>query len=122
MIKNIAIPMVALCGLAGCWTTTPEPTLPDNIENVSVIVTEGHQLKDAVITAANRRRWTPVERDDKTIRCELVQRSHKVVVDVILLDERHYSIQMVESNIPSRKVAQWVNNLQREIAKYAAAK
>ena len=122
MVKKIVIPMVALCGLAGCWTTTPEPTLPDNIENVAVTVTEGRQLKDAIVTAATRRRWTPIERDEKTIRCELVQRSHKVVIDITLLDGQHYSIQMVESNVPARKVAQWVNNLQREIAKHAAMK
>ena len=55
-----------------------------------------------------------------TVRCELVQRAHRVVVDVRLLDDRHYSILMVESNIPARKVSQWVSNLQREIAKHAA--
>lgn len=120
MKMTTIIPLIAACCTVGCWTTTPEATLPDNIENVAVTVAEGHHLKDAVITAASRRRWSPVERDDgKTIRFELVQRSHKVVVDVILLDDRHYSIQMIESNIPARKVSQWVNNLQREIAKYA---
>ena len=118
MKRSMMISLVVLCGIVGCMT--PEATLPGNIENVAVAVKEGGRLKDAVIAAASHRRWVPTERDGTTVRCELVQRAHRVVVDVILLDDRRYSILMVESNIPARKVSQWVNNLQREIAKYAA--
>ena len=113
--------VIATCGLcvAGCSMFGERATLPPNIENVSVVVAQNHDLKSAVVVAATRRRWTPEEVDAATIRCTLIQRAHKVVIDVRLLDDRHYSILMVESNIPAKKVAQWVNNLQREIAKYA---
>lgn len=118
MRRIMLVSLVALCGIAGCMT--PGATLPGNIENVVVAVREGGRLKDAVIAAASHRRWVPTERDGMTVRCEFVQRAHRVVVDVRLLDDRHYSILMVESNIPARKVSQWVGNLQREIAKHAA--
>lgn len=113
--------LIATCGLcvAGCSTFGERATLPPNIENVPVVLAPNRDLKSAVVVAAARRRWTPAEVDAETIRCTLVQRAHKVVVDVRLIDERHYSVLMVESNIPAKKVAQWVNNLQREIAKYA---
>ena len=118
-MKNLMIVVAAgALGLAGCLSSGP--TLPANVENVAVVVAQGRTLKEAVVTAAARRRWTPSEIGDATVRCTLVQRSHRVVVDVHLLDARRYSIRMVESNIPARKLAQWVNNLQREIALHAA--
>ena len=118
-MKNLMIVVAAgALGLAGCLSSGP--TLPANVENVAVVVAQGRTLKEAVVTAAARRRWMPSEVDAATIRCTLVQRSHRVVVDVCLLDARRYSIRMVESNIPARKLAQWVNNLQREIALLAA--
>lgn len=120
MTKLMIVVVVGVLGLAGCQSSGPEATLPANIENVVVVVASGRSLKEAVMTAAARRRWTPLEIGSATIRCTLVQRSHKVVVDVHLLDAQHYSIRMVESNIPARKLAQWVNNLQREIALHAA--
>ena len=122
MKKLIIVMMVGAVGLAGCLSSGPkqETTLPENIENVSVVVAQGRSLKDAVAAAAVRRRWIPSEVDATTVRCTLLQRSHKVVIDVCLIDERHYSIRVVECNIPARKFAQWINNLQREIARYAA--
>ena len=120
MKKLMIVVMAGALGLAGCLSSGPEATLPANVENVAVAVAQGRTLKEAVVTAAARRRWTPSEIGDATIRCTLVQRSHRVVVDVHLLDAQHYSIRMVESNIPARKLAQWVNNLRREIARHAA--
>lgn len=120
MKKLMIVVMAGALGLAGCQSSGLEATLPANVENVAVAVAQGRTLKEAVVTAAARRRWTPSELGDATIRCTLVQRSHRVVVDVHLLDAQHYSIRMVESNIPARKLAQWVNNLRREIARHAA--
>lgn len=126
MKKQTMMAVVGMLGIVGCMTSgdiskeAGSATLPPNIENVSVVVSQGRTLKDAVVYASTRRRWMPEEVDATTIRCTLIQRAHKVVIDVRLLDERRYSIKMVESNIPARKVASWVNNLQREIAKYAA--
>ncbi|HBO98296.1 MAG TPA: hypothetical protein DD637_00425 [Verrucomicrobia bacterium] len=105
-------------GTAGCCLL-PQDTLPPDIGETAVVVAEGHSLKETVIFAATRRRWMPQEIDGTTVRCTLVQRGHKVVVDFRLLDDRHYAIHMVESNIPARKVSQWVANLQRDIARYA---
>lgn len=120
MKKLMIVVMAGALGLTGCLSSGLEATLPANVENVAVAVAQGRTLKEAVVTAAARRRWTPSELGDATIRCTLVQRSHRVVVDVHLLDAQHYSIRMVESNIPARKLAQWVNNLRREIARHAA--
>ena len=120
MKKLMIVVMAGALGLAGCQSSGPEATLPANVENVAVAVAQGRTLKEAVVTAATRRRWMPSELGDATIRCTLVQRSHRVVVDVHRLDANHYSIRMVESNIPARKLAQWVNNLRREIARHAA--
>lgn len=119
-MKKLMI-VVAACslGFVGCLSSGQDATLPADVENVSVVVSSGRSLKEAVVTAASRRHWMPSEVDAQTIRCTLVQRSNKVVVDVRLLDAQHYSIRMVESNIPVRKLAQWVNNLQREIALHA---
>ncbi len=128
MKKLVMMVAVGMLGIVGCMTSGEKSneaggaTLPPNIDNVSVVVSQGRTLKDAVVYAATYRRWVPEEVDAATIRCTLVQRAHKVVIDVRLLDERHYSIGMVESNIPARKVASWVNNLQREIAKYAVGR
>jgi len=126
MKKQMMMVAIGMLGIIGCMTSGEKPketvsaTLPPNVENVSVVVAPGRTLKDAVVYASTRRRWVPEEVDFATIRCTLIQRAHKVVIDVRLLDECHYSIKMVESNIPAKKVASWVNNLQREIAKYAA--
>lgn len=120
MKKLMIVVMAGALGLTGCLSSGPEATLSANVENMPVVVAQGRTLKEAVVTAATLRRWTPSELGDATIRCTLVQRSNRVVVDVCLLDANHYSIRMVESNIPARKLAQWVNNLRREIARHAA--
>jgi hypothetical protein len=50
----------------------------------------------------------------------LSQREHMVVVDVVPIGEKAFSIRMVQSNIPVRKYDQWVNNLSREIVMRAS--
>lgn len=112
--------VVVLAALAGCGSFGSEETLPENIGPIPVIVIEGQSLRNAVIKAATFRRWIPEEICASTIRCTIIQRSNRVVVDVRLVDEKHYAIDMIESNIPARKVSQWVGNLQCEIAKWAA--
>ena len=103
--------LAAVLGFGGCFT--PEPA-PQPVENVTVTLAQGRTLKNAVMTAATRRRWLPSAQGN-TIRCTLNQREHLVVVDVVLTDERTFSIRQVQSNIPVRKYDQWVNNLSREI-------
>lgn len=123
-MKKRMMAVGVLC-VVGCVSSRESPealaltTLPPNVENVSVVVSPNQDLKSAVVAAATHRRWVPQEVNATTIRCTLTQRARKVVIDVRLLDERHYSIQMVESSVPAKKVVQWVNNLQREIAKHA---
>ena len=51
---------------------------------------------------------------------ERIQREHLVVVDVIPVGAKAFSIRMVQSNIPVRKYDQWVNNLSREIVLQAS--
>lgn len=116
MKKLMVVVMACSLGLVGCWSSRSGATVSVDVENMPVVVASGRSLKDAVVMAATHRRWTPSEVDAQTVRCTLVQRSHKVVVDVCLLDAQHYSIRVIESNIPARKLAQWINNLQREIA------
>lgn len=117
MIRNIAL--VGLLMMAGCFTSSEE-TLPANVGPTVVVVAPGQNLRSAVIQAATRRRWMPEEKDAGTIRCVLVQRDHRVAVDVKILDDGHYAIDMVESNIPARKLSQWVGYLQRDIALFAS--
>lgn len=111
--------VVAMVVFTGCHLIGIVSTLPENVGPVSVFVFEGQQLKAAVIKAAVHRGWTPEMTGDSTIRCTIVRRKNRVVIDVRLIDEKHYAIDMIESNTSARKVMQWVGNLQREIAKCA---
>ena len=62
----------------------------------------------------------PQAQADGSIRCTLSQREHLVVVDVVPVGNKAFSIRMVQSNIPVRKYDQWVNNLSREIVLQAS--
>ena len=111
-IMKVAILIAGLgFGIAGC--STPEAA-PQPVENISVTLAQGRTLQSAVMAAAARRRWTPSSQGN-VVRCTLSQREHLVIVDVVLSDDRTFSIRQVQSNIPVRKYDQWVNNLSREI-------
>lgn len=107
------------CGMVGC-STTSEQTVPTPVENVAVEYAQGRTFANAVNTAATRRRWLPQAQADGSIRCTLSQREHLVVVDVVPVGDKAFSIRMVQSNIPVRKYDQWVNNLSREIVLQAS--
>ena len=109
--KVAALVAVLGFGIAGC--STPE-VAPQPVENVTVTLAQGRTLKSAVMTAATRRRWVPSAQGN-VVRCTLSQREHLVVVDVVLMDARTFSIRQVQNNIPIHKYDQWVNNLSREI-------
>jgi hypothetical protein len=125
-MKTMAVALVAglSCVLAGCMssdTDTPKATAaPTPVENVSVELAPGRTLQGAIMAAAAHRRWLPTKKADGTIRCTLSQREHMVVVDVVPVGEKAFSIRMVQSNIPVRKYDQWVNNLSREIVMRAS--
>ena len=125
-MKMMTIALVAglSCVLAGCMssdTDTPKATAaPTPVENVSVELAPGRTLQGAIMAAAAHRRWLPTKKADGTIRCTLSQREHMVVVDVVPVGEKAFSIRMVQSNIPVRKYDQWVNNLSREIVMRAS--
>lgn len=125
-LKMMTVALVAglSCVLAGCMssdTDTPKATAaPTPVENVSVELAPGRTLQGAIMAAAAHRRWLPTKKADGTIRCTLSQREHMVVVDVVPVGEKAFSIRMVQSNIPVRKYDQWVNNLSREIVMRAS--
>ena len=98
----------------------PQP-LPAAVANVSVVTKDRATLKKAVVVAATHRRWLPSEISPNVIRCTLLQRKHKVEIDITLTGDKSYSISCLFSNIPERKYQQWISNLQREIAKQAAS-
>ena len=113
-IVSATLIFAVCCGMVGC-TTTPEQTAPTPVENVAVEYSQGRTFEIAVTLAATKRRWLPQTQADGSIRCTLCQREHLVVVDVIPVGAKAFSIRMVQSNIPVRKYDQWVNNLSREI-------
>ena len=107
------------CCMVGC-STTPAQTAVTPVENVAVEYAQGRTFASAVTLAATRRRWLPQAQADGSIRCTLSQREHLVVVDVVPVGAKAFSIRMVQSNIPVRKYDQWVNNLSREIVLQAS--
>lgn len=113
-MNKMLMVVAALVVLMGCSSTPP----PD-FNNIVVTVAEGRSLKDAVVYAATCRHWIVNVVSDDTIRCTILQRSNKVEIDVVIHDRSSYSIKCVFSNISTNKYLQWVNNLQREIAKAA---
>ena len=114
------IMVVAMGLLAGCSLFRgDEPRV--TVDNAVVTVAQGRDLKSAVVQAAVRRRWNVQEMENGDIRCQIVQRKNKVTIDIVIKSENTYAIRFVESNIPNRKYNQWINNLQREIAKMAVS-
>lgn len=89
------------------------------VNNATVVLTTGHNLRAAVVQAATRRHWVVREQANGDIRCQILQRSNVVTIDIVIVSETAYSIKFVESNIPNRKYNQWITALQREIAKWA---
>lgn len=105
--------------LVGCGAfRAAEPRV--EVNNAMVVVAAGHNLRDAVVKAATRRRWVVQEQANGDIRCQILQRANVVTIDIVIVSETTYTIRFVESNIPNRKYNQWVGALQREIAKWAA--
>ena len=121
-MKAFGCAMVAALGLclAGCSTSGSVDAVTP-VENVQVTLMNGKTFAQVATAAATHRRWTPTVMEDGVIRCTIVQRENRVVVDVVQTSATTFSIRRVESNIPARKYDQWVNNLVREIA-YQAAK
>lgn len=117
-VKGVLIG-IALCGLimaCGCVSLGGGAYVaerPVAIENVSI--PSGRPLNAAIFAAAARRKWTPQQQADGTVRCTILQRGNVVVVDVVPTGERTFSIRQVQSTIPVRKYNQWADNLSREI-------
>ena len=107
-------------GLACGCASEPVQIHPDPVASAAVVVGKTRTLQQAVIVAATRRRWTPNVVSDNVVRCTLIQRQHKVEIDVLLESATTYSITCVSCNIPEAKYRQWIGNLQREIAVQAA--
>ena len=116
-MKYVMIAAILAVGFLGC-SSTPE-TPPPDFNNIAVTVAAGKSLKDVIATSATRRRWFVTEVSAKELRCSILQRSNKVEIDITIEGPTTYSIRFVSSNIPEAKYLQWVNNLQREIAKNA---
>ena len=119
MKKLMLAAVMAVCGaiLAGCAGMAVPRVAADN---VPVVVAAGNNLRNAVVQAAMHRRWNVQALANGDIRCQILQRSNKVTIDIVVTSETTYTIKFVESNIPTRKYNQWVGNLQREIARWAA--
>lgn len=90
------------------------------VKDVQVVVAPGNTLYDAMMSAANFRRWNVEKNADGSYRLSIIRKSNRCIVDVVLNGETSFSILPVESTITVRKYNQWVNNLQREIIHRAA--
>ena len=119
-MKELAL-LAIIVLLVGCVSSSAkEPRV--EVTGATVVVAPGHSLRDAVVQAATRRHWCVQELTNGNLRCQIVQRSNVVTIDVVIASETSYDIKLVESNIPNGKYNKWVNNLQREIAKWAAGR
>ena len=123
-MKLIAVLIVVLTGffIQGCATkvSTADRYTP-------LTVKQGNSLRDAIFAAANRRRWIAADNGPGVVRCTLMPRGHRVVVDVYYND-KGITIRYVESENMSydpsdkeisRKYEQWVKNLQVEIFRFS---
>lgn len=117
MRKLMLLAMVSL--LVGCRSFRAEEPRVE-VNNTTVVLTAGHNLRGAVVQAATRRHWTVQQQANGDIRCQILQRGNVVTIDIVIVSDTTYNIKFVESNIPNRKYNQWVVALQREIAKWAA--
>jgi hypothetical protein len=118
IIVRILVAAAVAASVAGCVTSAHVPMV--QVENVPVAVAPGRTLAGAITSAAMRRRWWPAVLPNGVIRCTLVQRRGKVVVDVVPHSNSAYSIRCVESNLKNNKYNQWIGNLCRSIAREAA--
>lgn len=107
-----AIVATSGCSIVGSATGANQTVA---IENVTITLAPGRTIALATQLAAIRRKWIPQTMEDGTIRCTIVQRSSKVVVDVVPMSENSFSIRKVESNLSNRKYNKWAMNLCREI-------
>ena len=119
MKTKIAVVAVSAALFAAIGCSSPGRGFVVPVEDVPYVLAPGRTFEGAVCRAAARRRWTPQKISAETIRCTLVQREHRVVVDVVQKGSS-FSIRLVESNIPIPKYNQWVDNLRREIVARAA--
>ena len=116
--------IVALVGFCGCGTNgggaeQPQDMVVGSTITVSVVSPSIERLKGAVIQAATHRRYVPEVIDAQTVRCTLMKRAHRVVVDVRMESAAAYTIICRECTVSKNKYAQWMMNLQRSIAKLA---
>lgn len=114
-MKKLIFAIIAIAFCSGCFLITPFESEPDNIENILTIAGSRDELRAAIIKGASRRGWMATDKSEDTIRCVLLKRSHKVVVDIKMLDESHFSIIFVSSNVRNGKYYQWVDNLRNDI-------
>lgn len=110
----------ALLSLTGCglFGRNDDMPLPD-YRNIEVSVREGARLKQIIAVSAERRGWAVRDAGDNMLRLTISQRSNLVEVNAVVVDETHYTLHMVSSNIPTRKYVQWIENLKRTVAALA---
>ena len=116
----VGIVGMALAALTGCSVFSNDENMPlPDYSNISVMVHEGGNLKNIIAAAAARRGWSVSDASENSLRLTIVQRSNLVEVNAIVVDDTHYSLHQVSSNIPKRKYIQWINNLKSTIANLA---
>ena len=103
--------------VCGCMAPDVDMTATDR--NITVVVAKGRSLNEAIVRAASVRGWTPNEVAPGVVRCQIIQRSNFVEIEVRVTGDRRYTIHCVKSYIPARKYEQWMTRLQSEIAKQA---
>ena len=120
-MKKIAL---LFCGLlllcSGCFSPQSVPS----IDRVPVtVVKAGRGMSEVIRTAAAKKGWAASEAKPGTVRCTLLVRTHKVVVDIPYTKDS-FSIHYVDSEdmeydaqnkMINRKYIQWVRNLEKQI-------
>ena len=119
MKKNLFIFFCFMLLTSGCVFPRPLVT----VENTPLVLIEGRQMKDIIVSAAAHKGWGTAQVAPDVIRCTLVARIHKVVVDV-KFSKTNFSISYVgsenmgydpASKTINRKYNQWVRNLEAQI-------
>ena len=114
LMKSLVAAAAAVALFSGC-ASGGLPERPCEIHGVQYTLAPGRTFESVVVDAAARRRWMAHRLANGTMRCTLLQREHRVVVDVVPAPGGTFGIHLVESNISARKYNQWVENLRREI-------
>ena len=109
-MKKMAVLFALFAMATGCRTIGTGESIVDTY----VIVAKGYTLEQAVLAAANRRKWSVSKNADDTLRLTIRQRDNICSVDVVMKKDS-FSILPVESNISVMKYNKWVRNLEREI-------